>query len=160
MGGEANPAPGWTGNGEEWAFCAVEELNKSERGVNKMKESLKVWKTGHYREISNPTPGGIYRTSILGEEDQAKDLGGIAVVLPAGESVPYHYHEKRESLLLVLSGEAVEVCEAKEYPVQAGDVIFIPAGAKHGVINRSDKDFRFLEFFTYPPMLRDFIKVE
>jgi quercetin dioxygenase-like cupin family protein len=125
-----------------------------------MKDALKIWRTKEYAEATNPTPGEIYRTPILGEEDRAKDVGGIVVVLPAGKSVPYHYHEMRESLVMVLSGAGVEVCDDKEYPIRAGDVIFIPAGAKHAVINRSDREIRFLEFFTYPPMMRDFIKVE
>jgi quercetin dioxygenase-like cupin family protein len=61
---------------------------------------------------------------------------------------------------MVLGGEAVELYEDREYPIQAGDVIFIPAEAKHAVINRTDKEIRFLEFFTHPPMGSDFIKVE
>ncbi len=48
----------------------------------------------------------------------------------------------------------------KEYPIKAGDVIFIPPKVKHGIINRFDKDFRFLEFFTYPPAGADFVQVE
>jgi len=82
------------------------------------------------------------------------------VILPPGKSVPYHYHKNRESLLLVLNGEAVELYEDKEHAIQAGDVIFIPAGAEHAVINRTDKEIRFLEFFTHPPMGSDFVKVE
>ena len=125
-----------------------------------MSESLKVWKTEKYREMTNPTPGRMVSRPHSGREDQAKELGGLVVILPPGQSVPYHYHKNRESILMVLSGEAVELYEDKEYPIQAGDIIFVPAGAKHAVINRSDKEIRFLEFFTHPPMESDFIKVE
>jgi quercetin dioxygenase-like cupin family protein len=125
-----------------------------------MSGPLKVWKTEQYRKMANPTPGEWYRAPILGNEEQAKELGGLVVILPPGQSVPYHYHKNRESILMVLSGEAVELYEDKEYPIQAGDVIYVPAGAKHAVINRSDQEIRFLEFFTHPPMGSDFIKVE
>lgn len=125
-----------------------------------MSGPLKVWKTEQYRKMTNPTPGEWYRAPILGNEEQAKELGGLVVILPPGQSVPYHYHKNRESILMVLSGEAVELYEDKEYPIRAGDVIFVPARAKHAVINRSDKEIRFLEFFTHPPMGSDFIKVE
>jgi mannose-1-phosphate guanylyltransferase len=125
-----------------------------------MSEPLKVWKTEHFRKATNPSPGEWYRSPILGSEDQARELGGLVVILPPGKSVPYHFHKNRESLLLVLSGEAVELYEDKEYPIQAGDVLFIPAGAKHSVINRTAKEIRFLEFFTHPPLEKDFIKVE
>ncbi len=87
--------------------------------------------------MTNPTLGEWFRTPILGDEDRAKELGGLVVILPPGQSVPYHYQKNRESILKVLSGEAVELYEDKEYPIQAGDVIFVPAGAKHAVINRS-----------------------
>jgi len=125
-----------------------------------MSKPLKIWKTEPYRKMTNPTPGEWYRAPILGDEEQAKGLGGLMVILPPGKSVPYHYHKNRESLLLVLNGEAVELYEDKEHAIQAGDVIFIPAGAKHAVINRTDKEIRFLEFFTHPPMGSDFVKVE
>jgi quercetin dioxygenase-like cupin family protein len=125
-----------------------------------MSESLKVWKTEKYRGMTNPTPGEWFRTPILGYEDRAKELGGLVVILPPGQSVPYHYHKNRESILMVLSGEALELYEDKEYPIQVGDIIFVPAGVKHAVINRSDQEIRFLEFFTHPPMGSDFIKVE
>jgi quercetin dioxygenase-like cupin family protein len=74
--------------------------------------------------------------------------------------VPYHYHNKRESIIIVISGEATEVIEGKEFPIKAGDVLFIPSGEKHTTINRSQKDFRYLEYFTSPPVGSDFIEVK
>jgi quercetin dioxygenase-like cupin family protein len=125
-----------------------------------MSGPLKIWRTEDYREMPNPSPGEWFRNPILAEEDRAKEMGGLVVILPPGQAVPYHYHKNRESLLLVLGGEAFELYEDKEYPIRAGDVLFIPAGAKHAVINRSGGEVRFLEFFTHPPMGSDFIKVE
>ncbi len=45
-------------------------------------------------------------------------------------------------------------------PIKAGDVLFIPAGEKHQTINRSGKDFRYLEFFTCPPLGADFVEAK
>jgi hypothetical protein len=39
-------------------------------------------------------------------------------------------------------------------------VLFIPAGEKHTTINRSKQDFRYLEFFTHPPIGADFVEVK
>jgi quercetin dioxygenase-like cupin family protein len=80
--------------------------------------------------------------------------------LVAGSQVPYHYHKNRESIIIVISGEAIEVVEGKEIPIKAGDVLFIPAGEKHSIINRSNQDFRYLEFFTCPPLSADFVEVK
>ena len=61
---------------------------------------------------------------------------------------------------MVLSGEAIELYEDKEYSIPGGGVMFVPAGARHAVISKSDKEIRSLEFFTHPPMGSDFIKAE
>ena len=119
---------------------------------------MKLFKREDFINRENPTPGKFHRLEVITGEDKARDLGGISVVLPAGLQVPYHYHEKRESILIILSGEATEIVEGKEVPFKAGDVIYLPAGEKHGVINRSNSDVRFLEFFTHPPVGADFVE--
>ena len=121
---------------------------------------MKVFKSGEYIKMVNPTPGKPYRPEILTQEHQAKSLGGMFGLLVAGSQVPYHYHNHRESIIVAISGEAIEVIEGKEFPIQAGDILFIPAGEKHTTINRSPQDFRYLEFFTYPPLGADFVEVK
>lgn len=73
------------------------------------------------------------------------------------EEVPLHYHETRESLIMVVKGVATEIVEGREYTIKAGDILFIPAGEKHSMINKSHTEIRFIEFFT--PIDHDFIKV-
>jgi len=119
---------------------------------------MKRYRSNEYIDKENPTPGRRYRTEVLTEPDDAKRLAGIFVILPAGEQVPYHYHATRESLIYILSGEGIEKVENKEFPVKAGDVLFMPANEKHTIMNRSDKDIRYLEF--YSPIERDFIEVD
>ena len=41
-------------------------------------------------------------------------------------NVPYHYHKDRESIVIPLSGEAVEIVEGKETVVRPGDILLIP----------------------------------
>ncbi len=121
---------------------------------------MKIFKSEEYIKMANPTPGTIYRPEILTKDQQANSLGGMFGILVAGARVPYHYHNKRESIIIVISGEATEVIEGKETPIKAGDVLFIPAGEKHTTINRSNQDFRYLEFFTSPPLTADFVEVK
>ncbi|MGD9228499.1 MAG: cupin domain-containing protein [Desulfobacterales bacterium] len=80
-------------------------------------------------------------------------------LLPPGNQVPYHYHVRRESVIIAISGEAIEIVEGQEYPFKSGSVCHIAAGEKHTTVNRSDKDFRYLEFFTCPPVSADFVEV-
>ena len=121
---------------------------------------MKRFETDHYVQLENPTPGESYRPQILTSEHHARNLGGMFGLLVPGTQVPYHYHKNRESIIIFISGEGIEVIEGEEIPIKAGDVLFIPAGEKHTTINRSDKDLRYLEFFTSPPATADFIEVE
>jgi quercetin dioxygenase-like cupin family protein len=121
---------------------------------------MKVFKTDDYIKLENPNPGKPYRPEILTTEHGAKNIGGMLGLLVPGSQVPYHYHNNRESIIIAISGEATEVIEGKEIPIKAGDVLFIPAGEKHTTINRSNQDFRYLEFFTCPPLSADFVEVK
>ena len=122
--------------------------------------TMKIFKSGEYLKMTNPTPGKPYRPEILTKEHQAKNVGGMFGLLVAGSEVPYHYHNNRESIIIIISGEAIEVVEGKEIPIKAGDILFIPSGEKHSMINRSNQDFRYLEFFTFPPLSADFVEAK
>ncbi len=121
---------------------------------------MKMFKVEEYVRMANPTPGKPHRPEVLTKEHGAESLGGMFGLLVPGSQVPYHYHTKRESVIIIISGEGTEVIEGREIPIKAGDVLFIPAGEKHTTINRSSKDFRYLEFFTCPPVGADFVEVK
>jgi quercetin dioxygenase-like cupin family protein len=121
---------------------------------------MKIFKTADYIRMKNPTPGVAYKPEILGVEQGAKNLGGIFGLIPPGSPGNYHYHRNRESIIIVISGEATEVVEGKEVSIKAGDVLYIPAREKHGIVNKSGKEFRYIEFFTHPPGKADFVEVK
>jgi quercetin dioxygenase-like cupin family protein len=118
---------------------------------------MKIFNVEEYVKMKNPNPKEPYRPEILKSEHNAKELGGMFGLLVAGSQVPYHYHKNRESIIMVISGEATEIIEGKKIPIKAGMVLHIPAGEKHTTINTSNKDFRYLEFYTHPPLSADFI---
>lgn len=120
---------------------------------------MKRFITEDYIKMENPTPGESYRPEILKAEHGAKDMGGMFGLLPAGTQVPYHYHNKRESIITIISGHGIEIMDGEEIPISAGDVFFIPVGVKHTTVNNSDSDLRYLEFFTQPPVGSDFVEV-
>jgi len=121
---------------------------------------MKLFKIGEYIERTNPTPGSPYRPEILTSADGAKNLGGMFGLLPPGSQVPYHFHQRRESIIIALRGEATQVIDGKEVAIEAGDVLYLPAGEKHMTINRSNQEFRYLEVFTCPPLSADFVEVK
>jgi mannose-6-phosphate isomerase-like protein (cupin superfamily) len=124
------------------------------------RREMKLFRTEDYIRMPNPTPGAAYKPEILASEPGAKNLGGIFALIPPGTPGVYHYHQIRESILIIISGEAIETVEGKEIPVKAGDVLFIPPGEKHAIENRSNRDLRYIEFFTHPPGKVDFVEVK
>lgn len=121
---------------------------------------MKIVKIEEYIKMVNPTPGQPHRPELKLDADGFKNLGGMFGLLAPHTEVPYHFHKNRESILIPISGEAIEVIEGRETLVKPGDVLLIPAGEKHNTVNRSDEEFRFLEFFTCPPLSADFVKVD
>jgi len=120
---------------------------------------MEIFKIEEFIKKENTNPSERFVQQILTKEQKAENVGGIFVVLPAGGKVPYHFHKKRESVHIVISGEATEIIEGKEITIKANDVLYIPAIEKHGTINRTDKDFRYLEFFTVEAGVTDFVEV-
>ena len=121
---------------------------------------MKVFKIEEYLRLENPTPGKFHRATILSEGDQAKEIEGIFGLLVPGSQVPYHIHYKRESIFIPITGEVTMLYEGQESTVKVGEVVYMPSGKKHGLVNRSDNDMRYIEFYTYPPLEADFEEME
>jgi mannose-6-phosphate isomerase-like protein (cupin superfamily) len=121
---------------------------------------MKILKVEEFIRLENPNPEEAYRPEIRLADQSIHNLGGMFGLLVPGSQVPYHYHRDRESILVPISGQAIEIVEGEETVIGPGDILLIPAGEKHMVVNRSGEDFRFLEFFTCPPLLSDFVKAE
>ena len=121
---------------------------------------MKIIKFEDLRNIENPAPGAPYRPEISLDGDRFKNIGGMFGLLVPGSQVPYHYHKDRESILIPISGEAVEIVEGKETVVHPGDVLLIPAGKNMPLSIVPAKTSDSSSFFTCPPLSADFIKVE
>jgi len=121
---------------------------------------MEIFKVEEFNQMENPNPGVSISQDILTDKQKAKDLGGKFGLLVPGSRVPYHFHVKRESVIIGISGEAIEVVDGEEIPIKANEILFIATGEKHGTVNKTDKDFRYLAFFTAPPDKADFIEVK
>lgn len=92
-------------------------------------------------------------TSVLmaiDERTPGADMYGGMISIPAGDSVPIHWHEVGE-VQFVLSGNGVFVdAEGNETPVTPHDLLYAPGGpaAAHGFRNTSSMPLIIL--FCYP----------
>ncbi len=121
---------------------------------------MEMFKIGEYAVMENPAPGQPFLKHILADEQGAVNLQGIFRLLSPGDQVAYHFHNERESLIIAISGKATEIVEGKKFPVKVNDILYIPAKENHGLVNTSDNDFRYLEFFTGAPGVVDRVDVE
>ena len=119
---------------------------------------MELFRTAEFTAKTNPEPGKRFMEQLLGKK--AQNLVGMFVVAPPKGEAPYHYHSKRESILVLISGRGKELVEGKKIPVQAGDILFIPAKEKHGLVNDGDKELRFIEFQVGNPDEPDRVDVE
>ena len=65
-------------------------------------------------------------------------INGITIFEP-GAAIPMHRHNCEESVML-LEGTAIAEIDGVEYPIQAGDITFIPANLPHRFRNVSDTE--------------------
>jgi quercetin dioxygenase-like cupin family protein len=65
-------------------------------------------------------------------------INGITTFEP-GAAIPFHCHNCEESVML-LDGDAVAEIDGIDYPLQPGDMSFIPAGVRHRFRNLSTTD--------------------
>lgn len=62
----------------------------------------------------------------------------IKVTLNPGHGMNYHYHENRDEVWTVLQGSGYAVLDGVRQPIQAGDVLRMPAGIKHTVMAETE----------------------
>ena len=121
---------------------------------------MKMFKREEFARMENPTPGSTYKQDLL-KKLNAQSLSGVfGLVLPGDKGGDYHYHEKGEHIIFIISGEGVERVEGKEIPIKAGDILYVPAGEKHTTVNNSKGELRYLGFFTCTPGKADRVELK
>lgn len=88
-------------------------------------------------------PWGTYY--VLADEPHYK-LKRIEV--KPGQKLSYQYHHKRQEQWTIIEGDATVVLDEKEISLKYGESIFIPLGAKHRMMNLSEKPVVFIEVQT------------
>ena len=71
------------------------------------------------------------------------------------EEIGMETHEKNDQFFRFESGTGKCIIDGNEYEVTDGDAVIVPAGAKHNVINTSDKEDLKLYTIYSPPNHED-----
>jgi len=84
-----------------------------------------------------------------------KHLQLVLMTLKPGEDIGMETHPDNDQFFRFESGKGKCIIDGNEYRVNDGDVILVPSGAKHNVINESKKDELKMYTIYGPPNHQD-----
>ena len=83
----------------------------------------------------------------------------VLMSLKVGEEIGEETHEKNDQFFRFESGSGKCIIDGKVYSVKDGDVIVVPAGAKHNIINTgTDKALKMYTIYGPPNHLDGIIR--
>ncbi|MGZ3764625.1 MAG: cupin domain-containing protein [Mucilaginibacter sp.] len=85
----------------------------------------------------------------------AKHSQIVLMSLLPKEEIGMETHEKNDQFFRFESGTGICIIDGNEYAVKNGDAVIVPAGAKHNVVNTSEKEDLKLYTIYSPPNHED-----
>ena len=81
----------------------------------------------------------------------ADDLQMTVMCISPGEDIGVETHEDADQFIRVEEGKGLAVINGNEYPLKAADVVIVPAGSEHNIINTSRlKDLKIYTLYSEP----------
>lgn len=74
----------------------------------------------------------------------------VVMSIPPGGEIGEETHETIDQVLVIVDGEADTVLDGVATPVAVNDLILVPAGTRHNVINRGPRDLRLFTIYAPP----------
>jgi mannose-6-phosphate isomerase-like protein (cupin superfamily) len=68
-----------------------------------------------------------------------------------------HHHTSADNVYIVKRGEGTLTVEGKTYVIREDDVVYIPAGVRHSLANRSAGTFEIFEIYAPSGSHLDFV---
>lgn len=73
----------------------------------------------------------------------------LSLYAPGGYSAS-HVHQKSENVFYFLDGRGIVELDGEKVPVEAGVVVFVPPGVRHGIFNTGETALRFVFVASSP----------
>ena len=74
----------------------------------------------------------------------------VLMCIPPNGEIGEEVHDRVDQLLAFVAGEGVAVLEGEESRVGPDQLVHIPAGARHNVVNRGNVDLRLYTIYAPP----------
>lgn len=107
-----------------------------------------------YNEIMNPYKSNIEELTIKNNNFRevlftTKDMQLVLMSLKVNEDIGFEVHNENDQFFRFERGNGKVVVEDKEFEVSDGDVVIVPKGTKHNVINLSKtEDLKLYTIYT------------
>lgn len=82
------------------------------------------------------------------------------VLRPGGQRGRYHRHSQADNVYIVAKGTGELIADGQTHQLQAGQIVFLPAGMPHSLSNVSDAPFEIFEIYAPAGEKFDFQIVE
>lgn len=80
---------------------------------------------------------------------QSQKIVSELVCYEPGQHTVLHEHPKQDEIFYIIEGRGSILFEDEEKPIAERDMVFVPAGVKHGF--RTDEDSRLVVLFSKAP---------
>lgn len=88
-------------------------------------------------------PWGEYQ--VLRKDDLYKVK---EIIVEPKQRLSYQRHQKRDEVWVIIQGEALVWLDGITYIRRKGDIVHVPRGMKHRIMNMGEDDLRFIEVQT------------
>ena len=97
-------------------------------------------------EAGSSTPG-TQTATLVGKDDGGINLTVVDAGIDPGAGLALHIRPGYEEATWVVEGNIEAVLEGETRNLGPGDLLLVPAGAKHTITNRSDKPAKVLAIY-------------
>ena len=74
----------------------------------------------------------------------------VVMTIPPGDEIGEETHEHGDQMLFFVDGHGDAVLEGARSPVEAGHLVFVPAGTLHNFVNTGDQPLRIVTAYAPP----------
>ena len=74
----------------------------------------------------------------------------VVMTIPPGEEIGAETHPDNDQMLFFVDGKADAILDGDSTPVDAGHLVFVPAGTHHNFVNTGDEPLRIVTAYAPP----------
>ncbi|HEY6052089.1 MAG TPA: cupin domain-containing protein [Thermoanaerobaculia bacterium] len=74
----------------------------------------------------------------------------VLMAIAEGEDIGAEVHPATDQILFIFDGEGKAIVNGKTFKVGENDVVFVPAGARHNLVNEGDEPLKLFTVYSPP----------